>query len=258
MRIVVVGGTGRIGSKVVAELAARGHDAVAAAPSTGVDAVTGAGLADVLTGASAVVDTSSFGSSDCTEARGFFATTTLNLLAAEAAAGVDHHIVLSMVGADRLAPVSGYHAAKMLQEHLVAAGPIHHTVVRAAQSFELLLAAAEFGAHGDTVRVPPALVQPIDCADIAESLAIAAVSGPLDDAIEVSGPVTYRFDEIIRIAFVARGDRRAVIADPAAPFRGIRIDERALLPARGAVRFETRFEDWLRLRVSKGPGSMPG
>ncbi|MCV7432995.1 SDR family oxidoreductase [Mycolicibacterium bacteremicum] len=245
MRIVVVGGTGRVGSKVVQQLVTRGHEVVAAAPSTGVDAVSTAGLSAVLDGAAVVVDTSNLPSSDSDAAREFFVTATLNLLSAGERAGVGHHVVLSMVGIDRLAAVSGYHAAKLLQEHLVAAGPLPFTIVRSTPCFESVLGAVESGRRGPVLRLPPALVQPIASADAAEALAVAAVGAPVTDVVEVSGPRTYRLDAMVRTALVARGDRRRVIADPSAPLGEIPVGERTLLPGSGAVRFETRFEDWL-------------
>ncbi|MGW0160074.1 SDR family oxidoreductase [Mycobacterium sp. NPDC003323] len=244
MRIVVVGGTGRLGSKVLQQLTERGHDVIAAAPSTGVDTLTGAGLDAALDDADVVVDASNMPSPDCDEARSFFVNSTLNLQAAAESAGVRHHVVLSLVGVDRLASVNGYHAAKLLQEELVLAGSLPYTIVRSTQSFEFLFSAPQLGAGG-TVRVPPAVLAPIACADAAESLAIAAVGEPMGDVIEVSGPASHRLDEMIQTAFVARGDRRVVQADPSAPFRGIPAGVLTVLPSAGAIRFETRFEDWL-------------
>lgn len=230
-------------------LTAIGHDAVAAATSTGVDTVTGVGLTEVIRGADVVVDASDAPLHEDAAAREFFATSTVNLLAAEAAAGVRHHVVLSVVGVDLLAIGKGYYAAKMLQEHLIAAGAIPHSIVRSTTFFEFLDTIAEFGAAGDTVRLPPVLIRPIACADAAEALVIAAAGDPIGGVVEVSGPTTYRLDEIVRVAFLARGDHRTVIADPAAPYWGIGIEKRTLIPSGGAIRFETRFEDWLASQV---------
>lgn len=252
MRIVVIGGTGRLGSKVVRGLAAIGHDVVAAATSTGVDTVTGAGLREAIRGADVVIDASDAPLYEDAAAREFFATSTVNLLAAEAAAGVRHHVVLSAVGVELLAIGKGYYAAKMLQEQLIVAGEIPHTIVRSTTFYEFLDTVAEFGDAGGTVRLPPVLIRPIACADAAEAVVIAAAGGPIGGVVEVSGPRTYRLDEMVRVAFLARGDRRTVIADPDAPYWGIGIEERTLIPSSGAIRFETRFEEWLLRRITEG------
>jgi uncharacterized protein YbjT (DUF2867 family) len=229
-----------------------GHDAVPAATSTGVDAVTGTGVMEVIRGADVVIDASDAPSHEDAVAREFFATSTMNLLAAEAAAGIRHHIVLSAVGVDLLAVGKGYYAAKLLQERLIAAGQVPYTIVRSTSFFEFLDTVAEFGAEGQKVRLPPALVRPIACADAAEAIVIAATGDPVSGVVEISGPRTYRLDELVRIGFLARGDRRTVTGDPAAPFWGITIEERTLIPSRGAIRFETRFEEWLLGRISAG------
>lgn len=249
MRIVVVGGTGRVGSLVVRGLTDIGHDAVIAARGTGVDTVIGTGLPEALRGATTVVDATDAPSHDDAVAREFFATSTVNLLAAEVTAGIRHHVVLSVVGVDLLALGKGYFAAKLLQEKLVAAGPVPHTIVRATGFFEFLDTVAEYGTVGEVVRLPPVLVSPIARADAAEAVVIAAVGDPIGGVLEVSGPRTYRLDEIVRIAFLTRGDRRRVLGDPAAPYWGIGIRERTLLPSRTAIRFETRLEDWLLGRI---------
>lgn len=233
-------------------LTAIGHDAVAAATATGVDTVTGVGLAEALRGAAVVIDASDSPSYDDAVAREFFATSTVNLLAAEAAAGVRHHVVLSVVGVDLLAIGKGYYAAKMLQERLVTAGMIPHSIVRSSPFYEFLDIIAESGAAGDTVRLPPVLIRPIACADAAEALVIAAVGDPIGGVVEVSGPKTYRLDQIVRVAFVARGDSRTVIADPAAPYWGIGIERHTLIPSGGSIRFETGFEEWLLRRITEG------
>ena len=234
---------------VVRGLTDIGHEAVVAARGTGVDSVTGTGLSDALRGATTVVDATDAPSSDDAVAREFFATSTVNLLAAEVTAGIRHHVVLSMVGVDLLALGKGYFAAKLLQERLIAAGPVPYTIVRATGFFEFLDTITEFGAAGEVVRLPPVLVSPIACADAAEAVVIAAAGDPVGGVLEISGPRTYRLDEIVRIAFLTRGDRRRVVADPAAPYWGIGVGERTLLPSRGAIRFESRFEDWLLGRI---------
>jgi uncharacterized protein YbjT (DUF2867 family) len=245
MRIVVIEGTGLVGSKVVHALTERGHDAVAAAPSTGVNAVTGEGLSDVLAGASVVVDVTNSPSFEEDVATEFFDKSTTNLLAAEAKAGVAHHVALSVVGTDRLAAQSGYFRAKLAQEKLISAGPIPYTIVHATQFFEFLTTIADSATVGDTVRLPSALIQPIASADVAEAAAVAAVSEPVTGITEIGGPEAFRLPELIRTAVTARGDARQVVADPAAQYSGVDIDERTLVPADGATLFETRFEDWI-------------
>lgn len=245
MSIVVVGGTGRVGSKLVRALTHRGCDTVAAAPSTGVDAVTGDGLADVLAGASVVVDVSnapSFGEDAASE---FFTGATANLLAAGSAAGVTHHIALSVVGTDRLAPQSGYFRAKLAQERLIADGPIAYSVVRATQLFEFLNPVADAATDGGLVRLPPALIQPVESADVADLIADVVVGGPLNGVVEVAGPERFRLDDVIRILLTAHGDPRRVVADAAARYWGIVPAAAALLPADDVVVSEGRFADWV-------------
>jgi uncharacterized protein YbjT (DUF2867 family) len=245
MRIVVIGGTGKVGSKLVHALTGRGQDAVAAAPSTGVNTVTGEGLSDVLTGASVVVDVSNSPSFEDAAATEFFNKATTNLLAAEAEAGVGHHVALSVVGTDRLAPQSGYFQAKLAQERLIGAGPIPYSIVRATQFFEFLDFIADSATDGGTVRLPSALIQPMASADVAEAAAIAAVGDPVNGITEVGGPEAFWLPELIQTALTARGDTREVVADPAARYWGIAIEKRTLVPGDGAVLFPTRFEDWI-------------
>lgn len=252
MRIVVIGGTGLVGSKLVRELTEHGHDAVAAAPSTGVNTVTGEGLSDVLTGASVVVDVSNSPSFEEDAATDFFRTATTNLLAAEAAAGVTHHVALSVVGTERLAQQSGYFRAKLLQERLIGAGPIPYTIVHATQFFEFLRTIADSAADGDTVRLPPALIQPMASADVAEAVAICAVNSPVNGITQVGGPEVFGLPDLIRTALTARGDTRQVVADPAAQYWGVDIDERTLVPGGGAALFDIRFEDWILETAAKG------
>jgi uncharacterized protein YbjT (DUF2867 family) len=251
MRIVVIGGTGLVGSKLVHGLTEHGHDAVAASPSTGVNTVTGEGLPDVLVGAQAVVDVSNSPSIEEDAATEFFVTSTTNLLAAEAEAGVAHHVALSVVGTERLARESGYSRAKLAQEKLVSAGPIPYSIVHATQFFEFLKVIADSATEGDTVRLPPKLIQPMASADVAEAVAIAAVNAPVNGIMEVGGPEQFRLPDLIRTALTARGDARRVVADPAARYAGVDIDERTLVPSDGATLFDIRFEDWILETAAK-------
>ena len=251
MRIVVIGGTGLVGSNVVHTLNERGHDAVAAAPSTGVNTVTGEGLSDVLAGASVVVDVTNSPSFEEAAAIEFFNRSTTNLLTGEAKAGVAHHVALSVVGTDRLAQQSGYFRAKLAQEKLLGAGPIPYSIVHATQFFEFLTTIADSATVDDTVRLPSALIQPMASADVAEAVAIAAVGDPANGITEVGGPEQYRLPDLIRTALTARGDTRQVVADPAAQYWGVDIDERTLVPGVGATLFDIRFEDWILEAAAK-------
>jgi uncharacterized protein YbjT (DUF2867 family) len=252
MRIVVIGGTGLVGSKLVHELTEHGHDAVAAAPSTGVNTVTGEGLSDVLTGASVVVDVSNSPSFEEAAATDFFSKSTTNLLTVEGETGVGHHVALSVVGTERLAQQSGYFRAKLLQEKLIRTGAIPYTIVHATQFFEFLGTIADSATVGDTVRLPSALIQPMAAADVAEAVAIAAVNSPVNGITEVGGPQQFRLPDLIRTALTARGDTRHVAADPAAQYWGVDIDERTLVPGDGAAVFDIRFEDWILEVAAKG------
>jgi uncharacterized protein YbjT (DUF2867 family) len=245
MRIVVIGGTGRIGSKVVQGLAEHGHDAVAAAPSTGVNAFTGEGLADVLAGAQVVVDVTNSPSFEEAAAQEFFNVATSNLLTAEASAGVAHHVALSVVGTELLARESGYFKAKLAQETLIGSGPVPYTIVRATQFFEFLTTIADSATVDGVVRLPDALIQPMATTDVAEAVAIAAVNAPVNGIAEVGGPQQFRLPDLIRTALTARGDSREVTADPHARYWGVDIDERTLVPGAGATLFDIRFEDWI-------------
>lgn len=244
MKIVVIGGTGLVGSKVVERLSQRGHDAVAAAPSTGVNTITGEGLAEVLAGASVVVDVSNSPVLD-DSAIEFFRTATTNLLTAEQNAGVTHHVALSVVGTDKLAAQSGYFQGKLLQEKLISEGPIPYSIVHATQFFEFLTTLADSATVGDTVVLPAKYFQPMAAADVAEGVAIAAVSEPVDGIAEIGGPEMVLLPDLIRTALTARGDTRTVVGDPAAQYWGVDIDERTLVPGPGATLFDTRFEDWI-------------
>lgn len=244
MRIVVIGGTGLIGSKLVHTLTEYGHDAIAAAPSTGVNTFTGEGLSEALTGAAVVVDVSNSPTLD-DAAKEFFSTATTNLLAAEKNSGVGHHVALSVVGTDRLAPQSGYFQAKLEQEQLISEGPIPYTIVHATQFFEFVKTLADSATVGDEVRMPPAYFQPMASADVAEGVAIAAVNAPQNGIVEIGGPQPVLLPDLIRTALAAHHDGRKVIADPAAKYWGVTLDERTLVPGAGATLFDTRFEDWI-------------
>ncbi|BBX45334.1 SDR family oxidoreductase [Mycobacterium cookii] len=251
MKIVVIGGTGLIGSKVVQDLTEQGHEAVAAAPSTGVNAVTGEGLSDVLTGASVVADVSNSPSFEDGPAMDFFTKSTTNLLAAEAEAGVRHHVALSVVGTDFLAPQSGYFLAKQKQEDLISAGPIPYSIVHATQFFEFLNFIADSATEGNTVRLPSALIQPMAAADVGKAVALAALHDPVNGIVEVGGPQAYRLPDLIRTVLTAHGDAREVIADPTAKYWYADIEERTLVPDDGAALSDTRFEDWVLETAAK-------
>jgi uncharacterized protein YbjT (DUF2867 family) len=251
MKIVVIGGTGLIGSKVIQALTEQGHEAVAAAPSTGVNAVTGEGLSDVLVGASVVVDVSNSPSFDDAPSMEFFTKSTTNLLAHETDAGVGHHVALSVVGTDFLAPHSGYFLAKQKQEDLISAGPIPYTIVHATQFFEFLNVIADSATEGNTVRLPSALCQPMAAVDVSEAVTTAAVSDPVNGITEVGGPQAYPLHDLIRIVLTAHGDPREVVADPSAKYWGVAIEERTLVPDDGATRSKTKLEDWILETAAK-------
>ena len=244
MKIVVIGGTGLIGSKLVTKLGEHGHEAVAAAPNTGVDTLTGEGLADAFAGASVVVDVSNSPSFEDAAVLEFFDTSTRNLLAAEAAAGVGHHVALSVVGTERLTE-SGYFRAKLAQEELVASSSIPYSLVRATQFYEFLNRIAGDATDGNTVRLPPALIQPMAADDVASAVGRIAMGSPVNGIVEVGGPEQFRLDELIRGRLSAIGDPREVITDPSAAYFGITPGERTLLPGDDAHIAETRYEDWL-------------
>jgi uncharacterized protein YbjT (DUF2867 family) len=244
VKLVVIGGTGLIGSKLVAGLRDHGHDAVPAAPNTGVNTLTGEGLAEALQGADVVVDLANSPSFEDAAALEFFETSTRNLLDAEASEGVGHHVALSIVGADRL-PDSGYMRAKVAQEQLIEGASVPYSIVHSTQFFEFAGRIADDATEGDTVRLPPALFQPIAADDIAAAVGRVAVGEPLNGTIEVAGPEQFRFDEFIRRALTARHDPRQVVADPGAPYFGAILDERSMVPDDGAQLAETRFDDWL-------------
>lgn len=244
MKIVVIGGSGLIGSKLVTKLNEHGHEAVAASPATGVDTLTGEGLAEVLTGASVVIDVSNSPSFEAPAVLEFFERSTTNLLAAEQSAGIGHHVALSVVGSDRLEE-NDYFRAKLSQERLIQASSIPYSIVHATQFFEFLKAITAAATDGDTVRVPPVLIQPLAADDIAAAVARTAVGEPVNGIVEVAGPDQVRLDELIRQALIAHNDAREVVADPRARYFGARLEERSLLPGPDAHLTETRFADWL-------------
>jgi uncharacterized protein YbjT (DUF2867 family) len=244
MKIVVIGGTGLIGTKVVAYLVARHHKVTTASPTTGVNTLTGEGLAAALAGAAVVVDVSNAPSFEDDAVLAFFKTSTGNLLAAEAAVGVGHHVALSVVGADRV-PDSGYMRAKVAQEQLIKASSIPYSIVRATQFFEFLESIADAATEGDTVRVPPVAFQPIAADDVADAVGATALGAPLNGVVDIAGPERFRFDELIERSLRARSDRREVVADPGARYFGAELGARSLVPEGDARLGATRFEEWL-------------
>ena len=244
MKIVVIGGTGLIGSKLVEKLRKDGHEPLAASPESGVNAVTGEGLAEALDGAQVVVDVANAPAWDDAAVLEFFQASSRNLLAVETAAGVGHHVALSVVGSDRL-PESGYLRAKLAQEELVKAGPVPYTIVRAAPFFEFIGRIADSGTDGDTVRLSPALVQPESADDVVGTLADVAVGAPLNDTVELAGPEAFPLAELARRVLTASNDPRQVTADVHARYFGAELDDRSLTPGDEARIAPTRFEDWL-------------
>lgn len=249
MKIVVIGGTGLIGKKLVQNLRQQGHDVVAASPSMGVNALTGEGLAQALQGAEVVVDVANSPSFEDQAVLAFFETSGRNLLAAEAAAGVKHHVALSVVGADRL-PDSGYMRAKVAQEKLIKAASIPYTIVRATQFFEFVGAIAQSAIDGNTVRLPPAMMQPIVSDDVADALADVAVETPMNGTIDLAGPEPIRMDELARRFLRATGDEREVTTDPQARYYGTAVDDQSLTPGENRRLATTRFDDWLAKSVA--------
>jgi uncharacterized protein YbjT (DUF2867 family) len=244
MKIVVIGGTGLIGSKLVEKLRESGHEPLAASPDTGVNTLTGEGLAEALEGAQVVVDVANAPAWDDAAVLDFFQTTSRNLVAAETAAGVGHHVALSVVGSDRL-PGSGYLRAKLAQEEVVKASPIPYTIVRATQFFEFIGRIADSCTDGNTVRLSPALVQPEAADDVAGTLAEVAVGAPLNGTVELAGPEAIPLDELARRFLNACDDPRQVTSDVHARYFGVELDDRSLTPGDDARIAPTRFEDWL-------------
>ena len=250
MKIVVIGGTGLIGSKLVNRLREHGHEAVAAAPNTGVNTLTGEGLAEVLKGASVVVDVSNSPSWEDAAVLNFFTTSTRNLLTQEGAAGVGHHVALSVVGTDQLAE-SGYFRAKIAQERLIKASSIPYTIVHATQFFEFLKGLADISVVGGRVHLPHVLFQPMAADDVAGGVARVAVGPPVNGIVEIAGPEQFCVDDLVQRRLATLKDPREVIADPNALYAGAKLSERTLLPGNNARLGDTRFETWLTQPAAK-------
>jgi uncharacterized protein YbjT (DUF2867 family) len=248
MKIVVIGGTGQVGAPLVRALDERGHQAVAASPSTGVDARTGHGLAEALAGAQVVVDVANAPSFDPDEVLDFFRTSTRHLLDAEAVAGVAHHVALSIVGADRL-PDAGYLRAKVAQEELIRRSGRPHTIVRSTQFFEFLRTIAAAGQDGDVIRLPEAALQPIAAADVVTALVDVVLAPPVDGVVEIAGPRCRPLPDLARAVLAGDGDERPVVGDPDARYFGTRIDDSSLTAGPGARLGATTFEEWLAVRT---------
>ncbi len=252
MKIVVIGGTGLIGSKLVPKLREHGHEAVAASPTSGVNSITGEGLAEALKGASVVVDVTNSPSWEDAAVMNFFETSTRNLLTYGAAAGVGHHVALSVAGTERMVE-SGFFRAKLAQENLIKASSIPYSIVRATQFFEFVKSIADFSAVGGQLRVPPVLIQPMAADDVAEAVARVATGSPVNGTVELGGPERFRLDELIRRSLIARKDPREVITDPHGRYYGLQVSERTLLPGDDATLGEARFEKWLSATANQTP-----
>ncbi len=254
MTVLVIGGTGLIGARVIANLTDLGHEAVSASPRSGVDSVSGEGLAEAVAGAHTVVDVSNSPSFDDEPVLHFFTTSTANLLAAERAAGVRHHVALSIVGADR-ALDSGYMRAKVAQEKLIEESGFPYSIVRATQFFEFVDGIADSATDGDTVRLPHAAFQPIAAEDVATAVTRAALGEPTNGIVNIAGPERLGMDDFVRTRFAASGDRRRVVTDQSAPYFGAVIDDNSIVPGDddGSLTiYPTRFDDWM---ASRTPGA---
>jgi len=251
MKIVVVGGTGLIGSKLVEKLRDAGHDVLAASPNSGVDTFTGEGLAEALEGTQIVVDVANAPDWDDAAVMDFFQTTSQNLLAAETTADVKHHVALSVVGADQLAE-SGYMRAKIAQEGIVKAGSVPFTILRATQFFEFIERIADSSVKGENVYLPPVFIQPESADDVAATLADVALSEPVNGIVELAGPEEFRLDELVRRFLSANNDPRRVTVDINAPYFGAELEYFSLTPGGHARIAPTRFEDWLTQSVAAG------
>jgi uncharacterized protein YbjT (DUF2867 family) len=249
MKVLVIGGTGLIGSQVIANLTALGHEAISASPRSGVDAVTGDGLAEALAGAHTVVDVSNSPSFEDEPVMHFFTASTTNLLAAERAAGVQHHVALSIVGADR-APDSGYMRAKVAQEKLIEESGNPYSIVRATQFFEFVNAIADSATDGNTVRLPQGAFQPIAAKDVATAVAGATISGPTNGITNIAGPEKSGMDDFIRSALAASNDPRQVVGDAEARYFGTKLDDHTIVPTddEDATIYPTRYGDWMASR----------
>lgn len=262
MKIVVIGGSGLIGSKLVKKLREHGHEAVPASPNTGVNTLTGEGLAEVLKNAAVVVDVSNSPSFEEKTATDFFTTATSNLLKYEQAAGVRHHLALSVVGTERLAQrrpsdaettIRGYFRAKLVQEKLIAESSIPWSIVHATQFFEFVKNIADASSDGSIVRLAPVLIQPMAADDVANAVGRIAVGTPLNSIVETGGPEVFHLDDFVRRGLRAYHDPRTVISDSAAGYFGVEVDERTLVPDEGAQRGSTRFDTWLAQSVKQTP-----
>ena len=244
MKVVVIGGTGLIGSKVVRNLEARGHDVLAASPQSGVNTITGEGVAEAVAGADVVLDVANSPSFADDDVMAFFTTAGHHLLDAEAAAGVGHHVVLSIVGVDRL-PDSGYMRAKMAQEEIAAASGVPYTIVRSTQFFEFLRGVADAATEGDTVRVSPATLQPIAAEDVAALVTEAVLAPPVGGTVEIGGPAAVPLSDLVAGVLAADGDSRSIVADPHARYFGAELDDSTLTTGPGATPRGMTFEHWL-------------
>ena len=250
MKIVVIGGSGLIGSRLVSKLREQGQEALAASPNSGVNSLTGEGLAEAMKGASVVVDVSNAPSWEDAAVMNFFGTGTRNLLSYEAAAGVGHHVALSVVGSERMQE-SGYFRAKIAQENLIKGSSIPYSIVRATQFFEFVKGIADFSTDGNKVRLPSALIQPMAADDVASAMARIAMGSPVNGTVEVGGPEQFRLDELVRQGLATWKDSREVVNDPHARYYGIKVSERTLLPGDDVRVAETRFETWLTQPTAK-------
>jgi uncharacterized protein YbjT (DUF2867 family) len=253
MKIVVIGGSGLIGSKLVPKLREHGHQAVAASPKSGVNSITGEGLAEALKGASVVVDVTNSPSWEDAAVLKFFETSTRNLLTYETAAGVGHHVALSVVGTDRLSE-SGFFRAKIAQEKLITESSIPYSIVHATQFFEFLKGLADISMVGDKVHLPPVLFQPMAADDVASGVGRIAVGPPVNGIVEIGGPEQFRVDELVRRCLATLKDPREVVADPNALYSGAKLSERTLVPGNNARLGETRFETWVTRSAAKAAG----
>jgi uncharacterized protein YbjT (DUF2867 family) len=255
MKIVVIGGRGLIGSKVATKLSAQGHDVVVASRRSGVDSLTGEGLADVVAGADVLVDVADSPLFDDDPVMHFFTTTTANLLAAEQEAGVDHHVALSVVGA-QVMPDSGYNTAKAAQEKLIQDSGRPYSIVRATPFYEFVSGLADSATEGDIVRLPHASFRPIAADDVATAVAHAAVGRPTNGITEIAGPEAMGMDDFVRAGLTAKGDQRRVVTDAQAPYFGAVIDDHSLAPDENATIFATRYSDWIEANSSRGGEGM--
>jgi uncharacterized protein YbjT (DUF2867 family) len=255
MKVLVIGGSGLIGSQVVANLTEMGHEVVSASPRSGVDTVTGDGVAKAVAGADTVVDVSNSPSFDDEPVMHFFTASTRNLLAAEREAGVRHHVALSIVGADRTQD-SGYMRAKVAQEKLIKESGFPYSIVRATQFFEFVDAIADSATDGTAIRLPHGAFQPIAAQDVATAVTRAAIGEPLNGIVNIAGPERLGMDDFVRTRLTAAGDRRQVVTDPTARYFGAVIDDRSIVPVDGEdpTIFETRFGDWMAARAPGASG----